>query len=101
MDAYYHHLLYRAGITNPNAYTGYDDRERRDLWNLKEKLLPKVIQIQLQNKTKQNQDKTTIGKMTMFLSVQGRPAATEWLQGTQPKTESVQEKESITKSVQE
>ena len=58
MDAYYHHLLYRAGITNPNAYTGYDDRERRDLLNLKEKLLTKVIQIQLQNKTKQNQDKT-------------------------------------------
>ena len=60
MDAYYHHLLYRAGITNPNAYKGYDDRERRDLWNLKDKLLPKVIQIQLQYKTKQNQDKTKI-----------------------------------------
>lgn len=31
-----------------------------DLWNLRKNLLPKIIQIQLQNKTKQKQDKTKI-----------------------------------------
>lgn len=58
MNACCHHLLYRAGITNPNACKFHGNREGWGLWNLRKNFLPKVIQIQLQDKAKQNQDKT-------------------------------------------
>lgn len=57
MDACYHYLLSRAGIINPNVYKGHGNRERWGLWNFKKNILPKIIQIKLQNKTKQNQEK--------------------------------------------
>lgn len=56
MDAYYHHLLYRADTINPNDYKGYDDKERKDLWNFKRSFCQKSFKFNY--KTRPNKTKT-------------------------------------------